>query len=150
MLFIPILAFFVLWRLIFSLKHLEWHCAGCVRVLLSFLLLTEKWKWMFGYLGQLRNLNHSSTVTKFDMRVTASFWLFPFLPSLSRSTSTRHSFQSFTNKLAQSPVIRIWLQCAQHPGKCFWHDMTRQVICASVLMHTWVFLCACTYASELT
>lgn len=33
--------YFVLWRLIFTLKHLERPCAGCVRVLLSFQLLTE-------------------------------------------------------------------------------------------------------------
>lgn len=41
MLFMSILVYFVLWRLIFTLKHLKRHCAGYVRVLLSFLLLTE-------------------------------------------------------------------------------------------------------------
>ncbi len=78
-------------------------------------LSAAHWKWMFGYLGRIRSLNHSSTVTKFDTRVVASFWLFVFFLfhlSFSRSTSTRLSFTPFTNKLTGSPLIRIWLQCA--------------------------------------
>ncbi len=69
--------------------------------------------------------------------LTLRFFLFHL--SFSRFTSTRHSFHSFTNKLTGSPLIRIWLQCAWHVGKRFWHDM-RSYFCLCVCLCVYVHM----------
>lgn len=95
---------------------------------------------MFGYLGQLRNLNHSSSVTKFDTCAIASFWLFPFLtfPYLSHAppqpvtpsqTNWHEALSSASDYSAHGTPVNV-------------SDMTRQVICASVCfcMHVHMLL----------
>lgn len=132
--------------LIISLKHLEKHCAGCACVCLhssAFCCSLKMNVWISRAASKPQSQLVCDKVWHTCRSLILTFHFFP-LPSLFLTLHLNPSlFHSFTNKLTGSPLIRIWLQCAWHVGKRFWHDMRSYLclrVCSCVCVHMPVWI----------